>query len=78
MHDLKIQAANKPADDAIVGSKIGSRDNLVNGPFSIDFIGYRIGLRELGIFNDMCQLEHDADGNATNKNNDGISDDGWD
>src|ERR1700761_8945249 len=58
MFDLKVQAANKPGNDFIVCSKIGSRLNLMNCPFIFKFSRFYVCDWERCMFNGVRQLKY--------------------
>lgn len=58
--DLEIEAADQPANQLILGSKIGRRLDLVNGPFIFHLTRGLIRQREMGMLDRVSELEDDT------------------
>src|SRR5688572_20266230 len=64
MLDLEVQAAQIPSENAIIAIKVDGGLNLMHSPVVGNLAGGLIGQGELGFFNHVRQLKHDADENA--------------
>ena len=68
MFDLKIQPTEEPALYSAASSEIHSGFNLMDRPRIFHRAGVRFGQWELGLFNAMRKLEHNADNHARKPN----------
>src|SRR5436190_19871416 len=64
MFDLKIQATEEPTLDLAAPSEIHSGFDLMDGPGIFHRAGVLLGQWELGLFNAMSKLKHNADNHA--------------
>ena len=64
MFDLKIQPTEEPAFDSAASSEIHSGFNLMDRPRIFHRAGVLLRHWELGLFNAMRQLKHNADNHA--------------
>src|SRR6476646_3580770 len=68
MFDLKIQATQEPTLDSTASSEIHRGLNLVDSPCIFHRTGVLLRQWELGLFNAMRKLEHNADNHARKPN----------
>jgi hypothetical protein len=66
MFDLKIQTTQKPTLNSTATSKIHSGFDLMDRPRIFYCVGVLTGQRELGLFNAMSKLKHNAYNHARN------------
>src|ERR1044072_1578133 len=65
MFDLKIQTTQEPTLHSAASSEIHSRFDLMERPGIFHRAGVLLRQRELGLFNAMSKLKHDADNHAS-------------
>jgi len=68
MFDLKIQPTQEPALDSAASSEIHSGFDLMDRPGIFHRAGVMLRQWELGLFNAMSKLKHDADNHARKPN----------
>src|SRR4029078_8713299 len=64
MFDLKIQTTQKPTLNSTASREIHSGFNLMDRPGIFHRAGALLRQRELGLFNAMSKLKHNADNHA--------------
>ena len=64
MFDLKIQTTQEPTLDSAASSEIHSGFDLMNRPGIFHRAGVMLRQWELGLFNAMSKLKHNADNHA--------------
>ena len=65
MFDLKIQTTKEPALHSTASSEIHSGFDLMDRPGIFHRVGVLLRQRELGLFNAMSKLKHNANNHAS-------------